>query len=420
MLKRLRYTIGFRSELVSGKNVPLSIGIIDADLLDHGTRHPNLALLKISSYCKGLGHVVRLVSDYSELLGTNLNAFDLLVMSKVFTFSKIPAFVSQLIKEKKIVRGGTGFFELDCPDLPPEVEHSKPDYSLYLDYIEKQTGGDAHKKKRDYDDYLSYSIGFTTRGCFRKCSFCVNRKYNSVFKHSPVSEFLDSSRPKIYLWDDNIMASPHFNQIIDELEATGKAYQFRQGMDMRLMTDAKAERLSKAHYYGDFIFAFDHIEDAELIQKKLAIWRKHCKKSTKLYVLVAYDSQDEVDIENTFERIRILMTFGCLPYIMRYQDYSKSKYKDLYTQLARWCNQPGFFKKMSFRQYCIRNEEFHQGIQKKIVNGNYSAKLVFGQEGQPKPTFCSSYQCMIDFESKFPEIAAKYFDLRYEDIKPRI
>ncbi len=420
MLKRLRYTIGFHSELVLGQRAPMTIGIIDADLLDHGTRHPNLALLKISGFCKTKGHNVRLICDYSELSKECQDNYDLLIMSKVFTFSKIPEVISQLIKEKKIVRGGTGFFELNCPDLPWEVEHSKPDYSLYLEYIEKQTDGDTHKKKRDYDDYLSYSIGFTTRGCFRKCSFCVNRKYNTVFRHSPVSEFLDETRPKIYLWDDNIMASPHFNEIIDELEATGKAFQFRQGMDMRLMTDAKAQRLSNAHYYGDFIFAFDHIEDADLIQKKLTIWRSHCNKSTKLYVLVAYDSQDEVDIKNTFERIRILMTFGCLPYIMRYQDYSKSKYKDLYTQLARWCNQPGFFKKMSFRQYCVRNEEFHQGIQKKITDGNYSAKLEFGAEGLPKSTFCSSYRCMIDFEREFPEIAAKYFDLRYEDIKPKI
>ena len=31
------------------------IGLIDADLLDGGTRHPNLALLKISGFCKSRG-----------------------------------------------------------------------------------------------------------------------------------------------------------------------------------------------------------------------------------------------------------------------------------------------------------------------------------------------------------------------------
>ena len=38
---------GFDSARVSTAVRPLNIGIIDADLLDHGTKHPNLALLKI-------------------------------------------------------------------------------------------------------------------------------------------------------------------------------------------------------------------------------------------------------------------------------------------------------------------------------------------------------------------------------------
>lgn len=31
------------------------IGLIDADLLDNGTRHPNLALMKIAGYYKDTG-----------------------------------------------------------------------------------------------------------------------------------------------------------------------------------------------------------------------------------------------------------------------------------------------------------------------------------------------------------------------------
>ena len=32
-----------------------------------------------------------------------------------------------------------------------------------------------------------------------------------------------------------------------------------------------------------------------------------------------------------------------------------------------------------------------------------------------KGTYCSAMQAMIDFENKHPEIAAKYFDLRFAD-----
>ena len=382
------------------------LGIIDADLLDNGTRHPNLACMKISAYYKSQGWQVELLENYD-----NLDDYDLVSISRVFSFTKIPDCIyrygkckdpahPELSLKKNIQIGGTGFYFEKAPDLPPEIEHIMPDYHLYDNYIQKKL--DAGEPRTRYCDYLDFSIGFATRGCFRKCEFCVNKKYDRVFKHSPIAEFLDPSRPKIYLWDDNFMASPDFNTILDELIATGKPFQFRQGLDMRLMTHEKAERLSKVKYYGDYIFAFDHIEDKDLISKKLKIWREHTHKSTKLYVLTGYDSQDEKDIENTFERIKILMEHGCLPYIMRYEDYKQSRFRKLYIQLARWCNQPSFFKKKSFRQYCEANEEYHR------------------RHTQNTTKNCACYQAMLDFESEFPEIAEKYYDLRFDELNPYI
>ena len=47
MLKFLLENKGFNCDLISRTDEKLNVGIIDADLLDHGTRHPNLALLKL-------------------------------------------------------------------------------------------------------------------------------------------------------------------------------------------------------------------------------------------------------------------------------------------------------------------------------------------------------------------------------------
>lgn len=438
MLRVLPENKGFAPDMFRTEE-KLKVGLIDADLLDHGTRHPNLALEKISGFCKTLGHDVRLICDYSEL---NVNIpffpqdseYDVLCLSQVFKFTKRPKEIDFLIENNLVFYGGTGFLEefeddvKQLPSLSDEVEHHMPDYTLYDEYIHKQTGGDPKKIKRNYDDYVSYSIGFTTRGCIRHCAFCVNRELNGVYKWSPVNEFLEPARPKIYLWDDNIMAAPAnvFKQVMNELIATGKAFQFRQGMDIRLMTDEKAELFKKVKYYGDYIFAFDHYRVDDPNEKKqveqtikgLEIWKKHVSRETKLYVLVAYDGQDENDIKGAFWRIKTLMEFGCLPYIMRFEKYNDSRFKTLYTQLARWCNQPSFFKKMSFRQYCIRNEEYHQGIQKKVTDGKYPNKLEFPKGFKPKPTFCACYRAMIEFEKEFPEIAREYYDLRFEDINP--
>lgn len=354
----------------------MKIGLIDADLLDNGTRHPNLALMKISAYMKESNNTTELICNYDDI-----ENFDKVYLSKVFTFTKVPIDIS---KYKNIEIGGTGFFQEDAPELPSEIEHHMPDYHLYDTYVGNEIARGI--KPQHFSDYMDYSIGFTTRGCFRKCSFCVNKKYNHAFRHSKVSEFFDKSRRHIYLWDDNFFAYNKWYEVLDELEETGRRFQFRQGLDIRLMNKEKAQRLSKMKYHGDFIFAFDHIEDREIIEENLALWRNYSQKTTKLYVLSGYDSQDENDIASVFERIKILMKYRCLPYIMRYEDYKLSKYAGIYINLARWCNQPNFFKKKSFREYCE-------------ANGYNSSTMKY----------------LRHFEREHPEISKKYFDLKFEN-----
>ncbi len=354
-----------------------NIGIIDADLLDHGTRHPNLALEKISGYMKSQNYQVTLLTSYD-----NIENYDKVYISKVFEFTKVPV---DLIKYSNVEIGGTGFFGLEAPNLPDEIEHHFPDYNLYNDYIQLQI--DRGIKPQTFADYKDGSIGFITRGCFRKCPFCVNRKYDKPVKHSPIEEFLDVDRKYMYFWDDNFLAYPNWKEELEKIKAIGKYFQFRQGLDIRLMTEEKAKILSNMKYYGDYIFAFDHIKDRDVIEKNLRIWRKYCKKNTKLYVLCAYDSQDENDIVNTFERIKILMRYKCIPYIMRYKSWDDSEFRGMYINIARWCNQQAMFKKKSFREFCI-------------ANGENSSTMRY----------------LRDFESKFPEIAKEYFDLKYEEL----
>lgn len=362
----------------------MRVGLVDADLVDGGTRHPNLVIMKLSGYCKSRKCTVELLESYDHI-----DDYDAVFVSCVFTFTQRP---KGLESRKNVYCGGTGFYADGGQNLPYAIEHHKPDYDVYKPWVEKKIA--SGRSRSWFADYLDYSVGFTTRGCFRKCSFCVNKKYDHVFRHAPVSEFMDEDRPYIYLWDDNILAFPKWEEVIDELIATGKPFQFRQGLDVRLLTEKKAKKLAEVRYCGDFYFAFDHIEDRKIIERGLRNWRKYTARGTRVYVLCAFDSQDEKDIDNTFKRIQILMHYGCLPYIMRYESYKGSRWQRLYVNIARWCNQPQFFKKKSFREFCETNQQYHRN----------------------KNTKCSALQSMEDFESAFPEIAAKYFDLRFEEL----
>ena len=379
----------------------MKIGIIDADLLGRKKhRFPNLACEKISGYWKKQGHEVSLLLSYDSL-----DQYDHVYISKVFTDTPIP---SHITETDKIHLGGTGFYFDKAPNLPTEIEHHMPDYTLYDEWIkvevekaQKSQGEKFNKSKflSQFKEYTDYSIGFITRGCFRKCQFCVNQKYDHVFVHSPLNEFYDPSRKKICLLDDNFLGCSKWKDILNQLIATGKPFKFKRGLDERLLTDEKCALIFNSNYDGDFTFAFDNVSEYQTIESKLQIIRKHThSKCIKFYVLVGFEGTDEADIENAFIRVELLMKYHCLPYIMRYQNknespWKESQYRDLYIAIARWCNQPSIFKKMSFRDFCIANQKLHKN----------------------PDTLCSSMKALVDFETKHPHIAQKYFDLHYND-----
>jgi len=359
----------------------LKVGLIDADLLDNGTRHPNLALMKISGYHKARGSEVDLLTGFE-----GIHNYDKVFVSKVFSFTKFPDDIRNV---PNVECGGSGFFpEGDGPQLAHDVEHHMPDYDLYEPYITEKINNGV--KASYFNDYRDFSIGFMTRGCFRQCEFCINKKYDRVFRHAKIGEFLDPKRKYIYLWDDNVLGYVKWNHVFDELKATGKSFQFRQGLDIRVMTPDKAKVLSESKYYGDFIFAFDDLAQESDVTKGLRIWKIQTNQTTKLYLLCAYKSTDIDDIVELFERIHILMKYQCLPYVMRYENYKGSKYEKLYTHISRWCNQPHIFKKMSFREFCL-------------------AHLAYVKEGHTP----AALRAFNAFEEEHPEIMKEYADLKY-------
>ena len=381
----------------------MKIGIIDADLIGRKKhRFPNLACEKISGYWKGKGAEVHLLLDYSFP-----NDYDHIYISKVFTDTATPSLPEN---DKRIHIGGTGFFFDKAPNLPYEIEHHMPDYNLYDEWIAEEVERaekEAIQSRKKFNctnfmvqfkEYIDYSIGFITRGCFRKCKFCVNQKYDRVLIHSPIEEFYDPSRKKICLLDDNFLGHPEWKSLLQVLIDIGRPFKFKQGLDERLLTDEKCSMLFNANYDGDLTFAFDNISDYDLIHSKLKLIRKYAPtKSVKFYVLVGFESTDVNDIENAFKRIELLMKYKCLPYIMRYQDKNKTPWKEseycgLYVALARWGNQPSIFKKMSFRQFCEANQALYKGI-----------------------GLCSTMRAMKLIEEENIEIANKYFDLRFDD-----
>lgn len=382
----------------------MRIAIIDADLIGRKKhRFPNLACMKISSHHKKLGDDVELLTSYDYI-----ENYDKVYISKVFTDTPIPDGITSL---SYVEYGGTGFYFDEAPNLPYEIEHAFPDYHLYDDFInhlkeekikeiavddsddiEDEIKSIERKFNTEFKMYLDYSIGFLTRGCFRKCGFCVNKKYDRVFKHSPLNEFYDSTRKKICLLDDNFLGFPNWRDELQELRETGKPFTFKQGLDERLLTPEKCDLLFNSKYDGEITFAFDNIKDYRIIEKKLKLIREHSDKQIKFYVLCGFDYDGKYDsdfwrrdIIDTFKRIELLGRYKAIPYIMRFNKYEESQYRGIYITLARWINQPAFFKKKSIEDF---------------------ANLSGG----------ASIRYLDEFKKDYPNIYAEYFTRKYWEV----
>ena len=362
----------------------MNVGIIDADLIGRKKhRFPNLVCMKLSAWYKNGGGNVELLTKYE-----NLDDYDKVFIAKVFTDTPVPEWV---LKLKNVEYNGTGFFYDKATPLPTEIEHMKPDYHLYDEWLAQKDDGST-----DFLFYKNTDIGFTTRGCFRHCPFCVNKNYNAVTRHSHVDEFLTNESKRIILLDDNVLGCGEWRSIFEELQSTGKPFQFKQGMDERLLTDDKAKLIFASKWYGDYYFAFDHLKDADLIESKLAIAKKYTDKWLKFYTLCGFDYAGKYDhdfwvndIFSLMKRIQILMKWKCSPYVTRFYKYKESPYSGVIITVARWANQSSFYKKQSLMEFAE-------------ANGMNS----------------SSAKYLHAFENMYPEIKT-YFDMKIDGVGAR-
>lgn len=163
------------------------------------------------------------------------------------------------------------------------IDRMTLDYGI-LDDIADQYVYPAH------DAYFTYM----TRGCGMKCEFCAVQTlepeyYPYISIKDTIRKVDEAFGPKkdLLLMDNNVLRSPNFDQIIDEIielgfgkgatyinPKTGKTVRryvdFNQGLDAFLMTEHKAKRLGELAIRPARI-AFDHVEDKEAYKKAIRL-----------------------------------------------------------------------------------------------------------------------------------------------------
>jgi len=274
----------------------MNIGLIDVDSFNF----PNLALMKISAYHKKLGDDV---SRYIPLFD-----YDKVYMSKIFTFSKD----IKNVNCKEIEKGGTGY-DLE-KKLPDEIDSIFPDYLLY--------------------DIKDTAYGYLTRGCPRKCDFCIvsEKEGNKTEQKYKLNQFWNGQK-NIKLLDPNITAAPNFIDLMGELAETKAKIDFTQGLDLRLLTDKKVEAIKKVNVKR-IHFAWDKMEDEKIICEKLSMFLKmtgYRYEKVIVYVLTNFNTTFEQDLY----RIYKIKELGANPFVMVYE---RNKADKKYIYLHKYVN----------------------------------------------------------------------------------
>ena len=292
----------------------MKIGLIDVD----GHHFPNLALMKISSWHKDRGDSVEW---YEPLIGGH---YDKVYMSKVFTFTDDYAYP---INADEIYQGGTGY-KLYDKNLPHDVENIFPDYSIYPE--------------------CDFAIGFLTRGCIRKCEWCVVPHKEGLIR--PNADWHQIKRPdtkKILFLDNNVLAHKHgIEQIADMAGRKDIRIDFNQGLDARLITDEIASYLASVQWIRYIRLACDSKEMIPVIEKATDLLEKHGVRRRKIFCYALIK-----DVEEALNRIMQLDFIGVEVFAQPYRNFETNEVDAEAKKLARWCNRKPIFRTCTFEEY---------------------------------------------------------------------
>ena len=303
----------------------MKVGLIDVD----GHRFPNLALMHISAYHKAHG-------DDVEWWWSDLVHYDVVYMSKIFSDAYSPD-IPPPMNADRVIKGGTGYAihttngkeifdkEKDC-DLPPEVEKTFPDYSIYPQY--------------------SFAVSMTSRGCPRGCAFChvAAKEGRCSTKVANVSDFWCGQK-EIKVLDPNITACSEKRDLMQQYIDTHAKIDFTQGLDIRLLDQYDIQDVNKMRI-GTLHFAWDNPNDN--LKPKFEDFAKSFRRRTNIgtvYVLTNFGSTLDQDLY----RIYTLRDLGYDPFVMIYNKPAAPKEV---LRLQRWCNNKFVFKSTkSFNEY---------------------------------------------------------------------
>ena len=315
----------------------------------------NLAIRRMYNYYAQQGHTVEMIDigfvgyPHNRTKTIDATGFDKVYISNIFEQN---AYRVNVINCDAVEYGGIGSRN-PGNQLPWAIEMTDPYY--------------APNEKHTY--------GFITRGCIRNCWFCKVPKYEGKLKEYNRLESIIRGVPGevVHFMDNNILAYQSHLEVFNYLIERGIRCEFNQGLDFRLTNDQNLDALARLNYEGEYIFAFDDPKYQRLLDKKIDQIKKYIPKPWKVKFYIYY--HPDMAIKELIQRVEWCRGHECLPYVMRDSACWQSENRNFLIDYASYCNQPGFFKAMTFQAFMDkrpnrneRREESKSIYEKDVAN----------------------------------------------------
>ena len=202
----------------------------------------------------------------------------------------------------------------------------------------------------DYSIYPQYnfSLQFFSRGCIRKCSFCLVREKEGYIRAVEPVE-LNPKGEWIEVLDNNFFANPEWQDAINYLQKKGQMVNLH-GVDVRIMNEEQAFYLSKLKLKRRIHIAWD-LPEIDLTEKLREVTKYIKPRNLSCYVLVGFNSTVEQDMY----RLNRLKELGISPFVQPYRDFNNDRKPTLYEKdVAQWANKHQIFKSCDFADFSPR------------------------------------------------------------------
>ena len=231
------------------------------------------------------------------------------------------------------IKGGTGYGIYE--DLPDEIDAMCPDCSIY--------------------PKANHAIGFLTRGCIRKCPWCVvPKKEGYIRPYRTWEEVRRLDSRDIVFTDNNVLACDFGIEQMCGMIGKNVRVDFNQGLDARLIDNDVAEILAKQKWIRFIRMSCDTDAMLDTVLSKIDLLGKEGVKPYRIFTYLLVQ-----DIKSAEYRADALRAAGVEVFAQPYRDFENNiEPTQEQRDFARWVNHKAIFKSVD------RFLDYKRGVKK--------------------------------------------------------